>query len=176
VVIVVLCAILLAGEPVRFDADLQPRYSANQLRLTTESTREGLARWSSTAQGRALAARFDSREFVVEVIEDRTEEGVGRAIEPGLATFIAAANRSASKSYRVVLNPAIAAQKVLHVPGYPATAGDMMAVAFAAELLHVSFYARGIQLPHHERDDFQKEWRAVAGQLGYPRLRHGSDE
>ena len=50
-----------------------------------------------------------------------------------------------------------------------------MAAAWAAEMLHIDFYARGIALPHHERDDFQERWMAVAGQLGFGRMTHGME-
>ena len=44
------------------------------------------------------------------------------------------------------------------------------------EMLHVDFYARGISLPHHQRDDFQSEWQAVAAELGFPALRHNDED
>lgn len=168
-----LCAILLAGEPVRFDAREQPQFSAAQSRATADATRAGLARWAATEHGRALIRLFATDDVSVEIVEDRSEEGVGRAPEPGIATMVAAGDRHAAKAYRVILNPTVGATPGWIVPGYPATAADMMAVACAAELLHVSFYARGIQLPHHDRDDFQREWSAIAAELGFPRLHHG---
>jgi hypothetical protein len=48
----------------------------------------------------------------------------------------------------------------------------MMAAAWAAEMLHIDFYARGISLPHHSRSDFQSEWLIIATQLGFPNLPH----
>ena len=51
-----------------------------------------------------------------------------------------------------------------------------MAAAWAAELLHIDFYSRGISLPHHQRADFQREWRAIAEELGFPTMPHGEDE
>jgi hypothetical protein len=39
-------------------------------------------------------------------------------------------------------------------------------------MLHVDFYSRGISLPHHQRADFQDEWRVVARELGYPEMKH----
>ena len=58
------------------------------------------------------------------------------------------------------------------MPDEPATPADVMAAAFGAEMLHIDFYSRGISLPHHERPDFQREWRAIAVELGMPGLRH----
>ena len=52
----------------------------------------------------------------------------------------------------------------------------MMAAAWAGEMLHIDYYARGISLPHHERTDFQEECRAIARELGFPNLRHSDDE
>ena len=62
------------------------------------------------------------------------------------------------------------------LPNQPATPADMMAAAWAGEMLHVDFYARGISLPHHSRDDFQTEWEAVAVELGFPALRHNDED
>ena len=51
-----------------------------------------------------------------------------------------------------------------------------MAAAIAGEMLHVDFYSRGISLPHHQRRDFQAEWRDTARQLGYPDMKHEDDD
>ena len=45
-----------------------------------------------------------------------------------------------------------------------------------AEMLHIYFYSQGISLPHHERSDFQDEWRAVAAELGMPGVTHNDDD
>jgi hypothetical protein len=50
-----------------------------------------------------------------------------------------------------------------------------MAAAWAGEMLHIDFYSQGISLPHHERADFQEQWRLVAGELGFPMLPHEED-
>jgi hypothetical protein len=50
-----------------------------------------------------------------------------------------------------------------------------MSTAWAAEMLHIDFYARGIPLPHHERPDFQERWQSVASELGFPVLQHDTD-
>jgi hypothetical protein len=47
-----------------------------------------------------------------------------------------------------------------------------MAIAWAGEMLHIYFYARGISLPHHERPDFQEQWVAIASELGMATVRH----
>ena len=59
--------------------------------------------------------------------------------------------------------------------GEPTTPAQVMAAAWAAEMLHIDFYSRGISLPHHSRTDFQTEWREVARQLGFPYLAHGDE-
>ena len=50
------------------------------------------------------------------------------------------------------------------------------AAAWAGEMLHIDYYARSISLPHHERPDFQEEWREIARQLGFPNLRHTAED
>jgi hypothetical protein len=121
-------------------------------------------------------ARLDPREFHVEIVENLEEESAGRAPQPGLATLVNASNHGVKKSYDVILNPRYGVMRAEAVPGFPASPSDMMAVAVAGEMLHVEYYARGISLPHHERDDFQREWREMAVQLGYPSLPHGVEE
>ena len=49
-------------------------------------------------------------------------------------------------------------------------------VAMVAEMLHVDFYANGVQLPHHDRNDFQQRWRAVVNALDLARVEHGTIE
>ncbi len=169
-------AFVLADERVRFDAKQRPEFTSHQLRYSGESTRSGLARWAATPQGSAMVARLDAREFRIAITEDESEDGAGRAPQPGLATLVAANDHNVVKSYQVILNPTFGVSRVDAVPGYPASAADMMAVACAGEMLHVAFYARGISLPHHKRPDFQREWREVAAELGYPSLQHGDDE
>jgi len=56
--------------------------------------------------------------------------------------------------------------------GEPSTITEMMAAAWAGEMLHIAFYARGISLPHHQRADFQQEWHVMATELGFPNLAH----
>jgi hypothetical protein len=51
-----------------------------------------------------------------------------------------------------------------------------MATAWAAEMLHIYFYSKGISLPHHTRSDFQDEWRAMARELGFPDMRHDDED
>jgi hypothetical protein len=55
----VLFLLLLAGDPIRFDADFRPRFTANQISETSASTRAGLERWARTAEGRRSSG--DSR-------------------------------------------------------------------------------------------------------------------
>jgi hypothetical protein len=170
-------AFVLAGEPLTFDAALRPRFSEGQLRLSAPSTRAGLARWAATPNGQRMLAYFNTDEFSVMVIEDTQESGAGRAPQPGLATLIAAAKHGTLKRYDLILNPAYGAGNGFEaVPGEPSTPGDMMAVAWAAEMLHIYYYSKGISLPHHERADFQGEWHEVAAELGFPSLRHDGRE
>jgi hypothetical protein len=166
-------AFLLAGEPIVFDAAMTPAFTDNQIRNSTDATRAGLARWAATEEGRKLIAHFDTKEYRIAIEEDLNEDGAGRAPEPGLATLIAASNHSLVKSYVLILNPKLAdSTGYTAIPGKPFSPADLMAAAWAGEMLHIDFYSRGISLPHHQRADFQSEWRAVAGELGFPNLRH----
>ena len=61
---------------------------------------------------------------------------------------------------------------VVALRGHPTTPADLMAIAWAGEMLHIDFYSRGISLPHHSRPDFQEEWHRVAEELGYPSATH----
>jgi hypothetical protein len=155
--------IVVAGEGVHFGADGQPQFTAAQMRNSAAATRNGLVRWSGTAHGRALIAYFAAAGNSIDIIEDEGEEGIGRAPQPGIATLAAAADRSKQKTYELVLNPR---------SQQPATPGDLMSAAWAGEMLHIYFYSQGISLPHHQRADFQREWRAVAAELGMPALTH----
>ena len=167
---------LLAGQPVRFDADATPRFTSRQMRGTSRATRQGLEKWAATEQGRKLVSRFEAKEFEIVVTEDDDEPGFGRAPQPALATMMAAANRKAVKSYELILNPRFdVPEKFRVLPGEPATPADMMAAAWAAEMLHVYFYSIGVSLPHHAREDFRTGWSEVATQLGWPTMRHGEE-
>lgn len=166
-------ALILASEPVVFDAAMAPRFTASQIGGSRAATRAGLARWAATVQGRAILASFDPREIAVNIVENGAEDGGGRAPQPAIATLVSASRHSILKSYVVIINPSLGISRVEAMPGAPASPADMAAVAVAGEMLHVAFYARGISLPHHERADFQREWREAAYELGYPSLKHG---
>jgi hypothetical protein len=114
----------------------------------------------------------------VHVIEDAEEHGVGRAPQPGIATMVATADRETRKTYELILNPAprLVPEGTTVLPDQPTTAEEIIAAAWAAEMLHVWFYAQGHMLPHHERADFQKAWRSVAAQLGFPAMTHGEED
>lgn len=169
---------ILNGDPILFNAEYVPQFTENQIRNTDAATREGLARWASTVHGRKLISYFTGNDLQVMVTEDASEEGIGRAPQPGLATLVAAAHHTHVKDFELVLNP-----RFFHIPdgwvplpNEPATPSDAMAAAWAGEMLHIWFYARGISLPHHTRADFQDEWRDVAAELGMPSMTHSDDE
>jgi hypothetical protein len=166
---------ILADEAIRFDADLRPQFSAHQLRSSDEATRAGLAKWASTPEGRSIIARFQDSDREVIVIESSDEPTIGRAPQPGFLTLLAAGDSKQLKTYRMIVNPALAAQyrgsKSIDL-GLPRTPADAMALAWAGEMLHIEFYAAGIPLPHHHRNDFQRRWRLVAQALGMPRVEH----
>lgn len=165
-------AFVLAGEPIRFNG-VVPFFTNEQVRRTSPATRTAIARWASTPHGRKLIADLARSEFHITIIEDADEPGTGRAPQPGLATLLAASNREVPKAYEVILNPTQGLSGVKPLAGFPATDADMVTVACAGEMLHVDFYTRGISLPHHGRADFQREWAAIAKDLGYPTLTHG---
>jgi len=170
---------VLAGEPLQFDERLRPSFTTTQLRNSFDATRAGLARWAATEEGRKIIQHLDRKEYRVVISEDPNEGGAGRAPQPGIATLVAAGDHNKVKVYSMILNPTFGLERgVKALPGLPATPADLMAVAWAGEMLHIEFYARGISLPHHGRADFQEEWRTVAGELGYPSMPHddGSDE
>ena len=170
---------VLAYEEIRFDADSRPRFSAHQLSASAEATRAGLEKWAATPEGKSIIARFQVDDREVIVIESDAELTIGRAPQPGFVTLLAAGDRKQKKSYRLIVNPALAAQyhgsKSIDL-GLPRTPADAMALAWAGEMLHIEFYAAGIPLPHHHRADFQKRWRLVADALGMPRVEHVTDE
>lgn len=164
---------LLAGQRIRFRDDGTPQFTWRQSRGTATATRAGLTRWAATPQGRKLIARFDTKEFEIVVTEDGAEAGFGRAPQPPLATLLAANRSAVRKSYELLLNPRFDVPERFRVlPGEPATPGQMMAAAWAAEMLHIYFYSIGVSLPHHARDDFRQAWMEVAAQLGWPTMQH----
>ncbi|SRR6266516_4877984 len=171
-------AFILAGERVVFDGGGHPQFSEKQIRETAAEVRSGFARWAATPNGRRLIARFNGREYAIVIAEDAWEEGAGRAPQPALATLVAANDHAAVKGYVVIINPEFRMTKGRNVfpSSQPATQTDMMAAALAGEMLHVDFYSRGISLPHHGRSDFQREWRAIARELGYPDMKHEDDD
>jgi len=176
--VVPILAVYLASESIRFDADLLPQLSKHQIASTSQSTRDGLRKWAATPEGRSIVARLLRDEYEVTIVEDVHEAGVGRAPQPDTPTLIAFENKTYVKRYTLIVNPALAAQydnpAAINL-GHPSTSVDVMAAAWAAEMLHIDFYARGIPLPHHEREDFQERWFAVASQLGFPLMTHGDD-
>jgi len=172
----VLFAILLAGERIQFDDHFQPRYTAQQLTGSAAATRHGLELWAATESGRTLIRRFDTREYEIAVREEPIESGSGEAPQPGIATLMGTNDRTKVKAYTLILNPPKPAAEIEHATkDEPYTPAQVMAAAWAAEMLHIDFYSRGISLPHHSRTDFQSEWREVAQQLGFPRLTHGDE-
>lgn len=169
--------ILLAAERVHFDDHLAPQFTAHQLSATSAATRGGLELWAATERGRNEIRRFETSEYEITVVEDRIDSASGEAPQPSIATLLGANDRAKLKSYELVLNPefrpAVEATTMSH--GEPTTPAQAMAAAWAAEMLHIDFYSRGISLPHHSRADFQEEWREVARQLGFPYLAHGDE-
>lgn len=170
--------IVLAGDPVAFDASLVPQFTANQVRVTADATRVGLARWAATGEGRRLIRFCEDNRIVVNAVEDPEEPGIGRAPDPRLQSLVAAAHHTRVHDFELVLNPEFfrLPPGSVPLPNEPATPADAMAAAWAGEMLHIYYYARGIDLPHHTRADFQDEWREVAAELGMPSLQHGDDQ
>ena len=111
--------------------------------------------------------------------EELLDDGTGDAPQPGIATLLIANDHTKMKTYDVILNPSFrptpadATPMSLDEPSAPA---QLMAAAWAAEMLHIDFYAHGISLPHHARADFQEQWREIARELGFPRLPHGDTD
>ena len=163
---------------MQFDADLRPQYTQHQIATVSDATRQGLALWARTEQGTKLIRRYSTGEYAIVVEEDFHEPSPGRAPQPGLATLVAAGDHAKKKTYSIVLNPSFfrVTKDQAHFVDQPKSSADVMAAAFAAEMLHVDFYARGISLPHHDRPDFQREWRAIASALGMPSLTHDDED
>jgi hypothetical protein len=178
-VILVLCALLLGGEAIQLDEDLLPRFTEQQVSSSPSSVREGFAKWAATSEGRTILVRLSRVNAEITVIEDSTEKGPGRAPQPAIGTILAAADPTKLKRYELILNPALAQQYERGgdaiALGEPTTPAEVMAAAWAAEMLHIDFYARGIPLPHHDRPEFQQRWHRVAEQLGFPLMRHTTD-
>ncbi|HET7707530.1 MAG TPA: hypothetical protein VFM36_15695 [Thermoanaerobaculia bacterium] len=179
--------LILVGEPVVFVGGA-PQFSREQLRRVSAATRDGLAKWAQTDHGRHLIARFNHHDYQIFVVEDGDERALGRAPQPAIGTMVASGDRSKLKIYRLVLNPAVAEDSApsaspretkgggrVDIFGEPQTAADRMAAAWAGEMLHIDFYSQGIVLPHHGRADFQRAWRDVATQLGFPGLEHDDE-
>lgn len=166
---------ILAGEAIEFDADLRPRFTEKQVRETAASTRAGLVKWAATAEGKAIITRFQVSDREVVVTESGDEPSIGSAPQPGFLTMLAANDRAKRKTYQLVVNPSLAAQydnkTAVHL-GLPQTPADVMALAWAGEMLHIDFYANGISLPHHDRPDFQERWQEVVAAMGMPRVDH----
>jgi hypothetical protein len=170
---------VLAGEGIRFDADLHPQFSAHQLSESAEATRAGLVKWASTSEGKSIITRFQAADREVIVLESTEELTIGRAPQPSFVTLLAADDAKQLKTYWLIVNPGIAAQyngpKSIDL-GLPRTPADAMALAWAGEMLHIEFYASGIALPHHQRADFQERWRLVIEALGMPRVEHVTED
>lgn len=169
--------IILAGEPIRRD-DGVVRFSERQIRNTSEATRKGFVRWLATWRGDELFRYFNTPEYRVIVTEDLNEPGIGRAPEPGILTFLAAANHAKQKEYTLILNPTPWQVPAgwTPMPHQPSTTADFMAAAWAGEMLHIYLYSKGVMLPHHQRDDFQSSWSRMAVELGFPAMTHGESD
>src|SRR5258707_3816768 len=129
-------AFVLAGEPIAFDVAMTPAFTSNQIRNSAEATRAGLARWAATAEGRKLIGHFDTREFRIEIVEDLSEDGAGRAPQPGMATLVAASDHARVKSYVLILNPSLGVTTgCTAIPGKLFSPADIMAAAWAGEML-----------------------------------------
>src|SRR5437764_11244507 len=125
-------AFFLCGERIRFDGNLAPQFTATQVQESSAATRDGLLRYAATPHGRALIQHFDDSAYEVRVFEDPSEDGAGRAPEPGLATLIS----TRFKSFVLILNPNFVIPKGMVVlPNQPATPADIMAAAWAGEML-----------------------------------------
>lgn len=170
--------IVLAGEPVRFDANQKIAFSDAQIRATSAATRDGLVRFAATPEGHRLLRHFGTAEYTIVVVESPDDTEVASAPEPGIATLVAANDHSVAKTYEIVLHPIPFSlpDGATALPNQAATPADQMAAAWAAELLHIDFYSRGISLPHHQRADFQREWHTIASELGFPGMLHGEDD
>ena len=165
-------AISIANQRIAFDAkDCTPHFGGD---VSAPAIRDGLRAFASTPKGCEMIRRLDTREYNVEVSEETLEDSTGQAPPPSIATIIDAVDHGKVKKYEMLLNPSFKrTNETLVFTDEPATPAQFMAAAWAAEMLHIEFYARGISLPHHSRADFQDEWREIARQLGFPRLAHG---
>lgn len=176
--VLLLLTILLANERIAFDADRVPHFSEQQVRASAESTRAGFVKWAATAEGKEILAKLDAADREIHISESADESGFGRAPQPGFATLLASQDEKKIKTYQLILNPTRAAEyrNADSIDfGEPRTPADVMAVAWAAEMLHIEFYARGIPLPHHRRKDFQERWLKVATALGFPLVEHDDE-
>lgn len=173
-----LLLILLAGEPLQVGPDATVHFTKKQLAQSSASVREGFVKWASTQQGQRLLRHFAGAEYQVVVREDLDEPGIGRAPEPGMIAFVAAGDHAKVKVYELILNPTPwkLPPGTTALPNEPATAADLLAAAWAAEMLHIELYSKGIRLPHHGRPEFQEAWTAVAKELGFPAMTHGDDD
>src|SRR5512142_1417947 len=137
---------ILAGDPLTFDAAFTPQFTPNQMHATADATRVGLVRWAATAEGQKLIRYCADNGLVVTVTEDGDEAGLGRAPDPRLANLVAAAHHSRVHNFDIVLNPRFfqLPDGMKPLPNEPATPADAMAAAWAGEMLHIYFYARGI--------------------------------
>jgi hypothetical protein len=170
--------IVLAGEPVQLDANAKITFTPAQTRSTSAATRQGLVLFASTPHGRRMLRKFATSEYTIVVMEDDESAEVGSAPEPGIATLVAASDHAINKQYEIVLHPLTFSVPAgaTALPNQASTPADQMAAAWAAEMLHIDFYSRGISLPHHQRDDFQREWQQIAIELGFPTMNHGDEE
>lgn len=169
--------LVLENQPVRFDSTYVPSFTAEQMRHTAQSTRSGLAMWAQTTEGHQWITKLRSGEYEVVVKEGRDKASLGTADEPGIATLVATADPTKVKRFHVTLNPDVADAYTVEGAAFAEIpdATVAMAAAWGGEMLHVSFYAAGIRLPHHDRADFQRRWRVIAAELGVPTMKHGSD-
>ena len=174
----IIYGIVLAGEPVQVDANAKITFTAAQMRSISFPTRQGLVLLASTPDGRRLLRKFAAREYAIVVTEGAENGEAGSAPEPGIATLVAWNDHSVCKQYEIVLHPITFSlpEGATAFPHQADTPADQMAAAWAAELLHIEFYARGISLPHHQRADFQREWQTIVQQLGFPTMTHGEEE
>lgn len=172
-------ALILAGQAVRFDTRMRPQFTAVQIGRTSEATRDGLAKFAATEFGRRIIESFAGAEYRITVEEEPVKDGIGLAPEPGIATLVSAHDHARRKSYQLILDPFVFPEmpKGMHpLAEMPASPADVMALAWAGEMLHIWFYAQGISLPHHPRLDFQDDWSTIAAELGMPAVRHDDGE
>jgi hypothetical protein len=172
-----MATVILAEDPVVFDSQQKIRFTDRQVARTAAATREGLVRWAATEEGRRILRHFTATRCEVFVREDVGEPGMGRAPQPGIATLVASRDDAKRKVYELILNPISrdVPKQMKTLPNHPATTADFLAAAWAAEMLHIEFYSRGILLPHHRRADFQERWEKVAAQLGFPTMTHDDE-